>query len=309
MRRGCQGGGGRHGWLVACLLLSCGCVNHFAGHPRTAPTTIQTWSEDVVRGVLRIHLEWAAPASSGPRATVLVHPEAGSNARDMRGVIWDLAAHGYVAAAADYQRLIGGRYRRTLFPWREPDDEVAALTVVRENPRVDASRVGLVGFSQGGVFSLCIAARDPTVRAVVAYYPVTDFASWLDDPAYGPARRFLFRFIKRHFRRQSGATSNEEFGRMLERASPLRRARSMTAPVLLVHGAEDRTAPVDQSRRLAQALVAMNRSATLLEIEDAGHVFNFYDKYAAQARRAWQASLDFLDLHLRKSEEPDSKQQ
>ena len=299
MRGGCHSSGGGHGWVAVCLLLSCGCVNHFVGHPRTAPASVQTWNEDVVRGALRIHLEWAAPSGSGPQAAVLVHPEAGSTARDMRGVIWDLAAHGYVAVAADYQRLIGGRYRRTLFPWREPDDEVAAVAVVRQNPRVDTSRVGLVGFSQGGVFSLCIAARDPTVRAVVAYYPVTDFPSWLEDPDYGPARRFLFWFIKRHFRRQSGATSDEEFDRMLERASPLRRVRSITTPVLLVHGANDRTAPVGQSRRLAQALTAMNRDAALLEIEDAGHVFNFYDKRAAEARKAWQASLDFLGRHLR----------
>ena len=57
---------------------------------------------------LRMHLEWAYPIGTGPFPAVLVHPDGGSTAHKMRGVIWDLACHGYLAMAADYQRLAAG---------------------------------------------------------------------------------------------------------------------------------------------------------------------------------------------------------
>jgi dipeptidyl aminopeptidase/acylaminoacyl peptidase len=203
-----------------------------------------------------------------------------------------------VAVAADYRRLAEDEYRRTLFPFRSEEDLTAALAVVRGAPNVDPDRVALAGFSQGGVFSLLMAARDPRVKAVVAYYPITDFTAWLNDPPGGLGRRLVFWFIRRHFRQQSGARTDEEFAAILERASPLRQADGITAPVLLVHGLDDRTAPVDESRRLARKLESLGREVTLLELEGAGHVFNFYDREAPQGRQAWDAVIDFFHRTL-----------
>lgn len=61
---------------------------------------------------------------------------------------------------------------------RQPDDIVAAVAWLRTLPAVLADRIALIGFSQGGQVALLTAARDPRLRAVVAYYPVTDVALW-----------------------------------------------------------------------------------------------------------------------------------
>lgn len=287
---------------LACAAFSglLGCMNHYVLHPKRPPPGVEAWREDLQHGALRIHMQWAAPAGAlGPLPAVLVHPEAGKRAEDMRGVLLDLASHGYLAAAADYTRLIDGRWQRTLFPFRREGDLTRALEALEADPRADRSRVALMGFSQGGVFSLIMAAYAPGVSAVVAYYPVTDFESWMDDPSYSRGRRWIFGFIRRHFYKKSGARSEEEFRQILERASPLRHADRIGCPVLLVHGLEDTTAPVAESRRMADALRARDADVTLLEVEGAGHVFNFLDKSALQARSAWAETLGWLDAHAK----------
>ncbi len=273
------------------MLAAAGCVDHALVHPRTAPSGVEEWEETIVRGQLRVRLEWAAPAGEGPFAAVIVHPEAGHEAREMRGVLRDLAAHGYLAVAADYRRAIGGRYRNTLFTWRDREDPRAVFDYVRARPRVDAQRIGLLGFSQGGVYSLSIAAETGGAAAVVAYYPVTDFEQWLAEPGRRRREQWVFRLIRRHFFKQSGARDEAEFSTLLARASPLRVAERIRAPVLLVHGDRDRSAGVVQSQRLAARLHELGTPVELLVVPGAGHVFNFRNREKARARLAGHRGL------------------
>jgi dienelactone hydrolase len=155
------------GALAAALILSAGCLNHYLIYPEQDPAGVATWSADVTRGPLLVHLEWAQPPGSGPFPTVIVHPEGGKVAADMKGVTRDLARRGYLAVAVDYQRLIDGEFRRNTFAWREPSDPVAALELVRAEPGVDRGRIAALGFSQGGIYSLLMAAYSPDVKAVV----------------------------------------------------------------------------------------------------------------------------------------------
>src|SRR5262245_33791449 len=168
------------GWTA--LLLSCQFPNHHLIHPAEVPAQVHTWTEEIDRGLLRLHLEWATPPGTGPFPAVLVHPDGGSTAVKMRGVIWDLACHGYLAVAVDYRRLQRGKYRRTLFPWRAEAEVTTALELLRAQPLADPAQLAALGFSQGGIFSLLIAAQAPDLKAVVAYYPVTDFPQWFAYP-------------------------------------------------------------------------------------------------------------------------------
>ena len=283
--------------LFCCLGLLAACVDHYLVHPKQVPVGVVAHGEAMVRGKLLIRLEWARPIAEGLYPAVIVHPEAGHLAREMRGVVRDLAARGYVAVAADYRRAVGSAYRDTLFTWRDPGDPRAVFDRVRADRRVDPSRIGLLGFSQGGVYSLVIAAETGGTAAVVAYYPVTDFERWLDDPSRRRRERWVFRLIRRHFVRQSGAATEEEFRTLLAHASPLRHAERIRAPVLLVHGTRDRSASVEESRRLAARLRELGRPVELLEVPDAGHVFNFRDH--AKAAAAWEATVAFLDRHVK----------
>jgi len=227
---------------------------------------------------------------------VLVHPDGGATAADMRGVIWDLASRGYLAVAADYRRRREGTYRRTLLPWCDDADVTQVLEVLRAQPLVDPHRLAALGFSQGGIFSLLIAAHAPDVKAVVAYYPVTDLPQWLAAPRANLMKRFVFHMIREYFRREAESCTTEPWQTVLQQASPLYQAERIQAPVLLVHGEQDDAAPVDESKRLAARLAALGRDVDLVVIEDGRHVFNF--KHPAQAQYAWQVALQWLARHL-----------
>jgi dipeptidyl aminopeptidase/acylaminoacyl peptidase len=213
----------------------------------------------------------------------------------MKGVVRDLAQHGYLAVAVDYRRLLDGKFRRNTFAWRSSSDPVAALDAVRGRPQVDRSRIAALGFSQGGIYSLLMAAHAPEVKAVVAYYPVTDFRMWFDTERDWISRG-VFGVIEWHFRRESGAASDAEFEEMLRLASPMTHVEALRAPVLLVHGADDTSASVEESRRLERALKERGRDVELIVVPGAKHVFNFRDP--EQARRAWDATLGWLRKRL-----------
>jgi len=297
--------------LIWLLIGSCvgGChywPNHYLVYPRTAPAGVVTWSDDVDRDRLRVHLQGARPAGAGPFPAVLVHPEGGKTADDMKGIIWDLAGRGYFALAADYRRLIDGTYRRTLFAWRSQSDATAIVDVLQAYPEVDAARVAALGFSQGGVFSLLIAAHAAErIKAVVSYYPVTDFPHWLREDHDGWWQRRKYSVIRWYFRRESGARTDAEFQEMLRRASPYYVAESIRAPVLLVHGERDTTAPVEESQRMAERLRILGKEVQLLVVPNAVHIFNF--RQEREAALAWEATLQWLAEHLRqvRPEAPD----
>jgi dipeptidyl aminopeptidase/acylaminoacyl peptidase len=141
-----------------------------------------------------------------------------------------------------------------------------------------------------------MAARVADIKAVVAYYPVSDFVQWLHPRSANPLHRLVFRFIRGYFRRQSGARSAAEFEARLHQASVLYQAERIQAPVLLIHGAHDGAAPVEESIRLAERLRILGRPVELLIIEEGRHVFNF--KHPAQAKWAWQATVEWLESYV-----------
>jgi len=280
--------------LLPIWATACAPANHYLVHPRAPAPGILTSSHEVYRDELRIHIEVARPAGAGPFATVLVHPEGGTTADKMRGIIWDLAGRGYLAMAADYNRRVDGAYRPNLFAWRSPRDAAALVDIATAQPDVDPRCIAVIGFSQGGVYSLLIAAYAPDrVASVVSYYPVTDFPHWFAQERPNPLKRWAYSVVRWFFRQESGATTDAEFEEMLRHASPYYVAEQIQAPVLLVHGDQDTTAPVEESERMAARLQALGKPVELLVVPDGVHIFNFRQR--AHAAMAWDATLAWLD--------------
>lgn len=58
---------------------------------------------------------------------------------------------------------------------------------------------------------------------------------------------------------------------LLDRLSPLLRVEALTAPLLLVHGANDTNVPATESRQMFHALRELDRTVEHLEFDDEGH--------------------------------------
>jgi dienelactone hydrolase len=113
------------------------------------------------------------PAAAGPRpAVVLLHGCHGVSEQTHRWADW-LAARGYVALVVDSfgsRRLPGDcagdeTGRGDLPNTARLDDAVGALRFLQRQPFVRAERIGVMGWSQGGVFAMAAVNGESLERA------------------------------------------------------------------------------------------------------------------------------------------------
>lgn len=114
------------------------------------------------------------PTGAGPfPAVALIHSCLGLP-ENRAGFAAKLASWGYVALYIDEFAPRGLKETCAVdFPVG-PADAAAALAYLARQPLVDAGRVAIVGFSQGGDVALAVAAAQPggaRLRAAAAYYP------------------------------------------------------------------------------------------------------------------------------------------
>src|SRR6266850_696629 len=93
--------------------------------------------------------------------------------------IREATAKGYVVIAPDYRGSIGyGKafYDAIDYGGSEVDDVVTAFEVLKSKyPQVDPSRIGIIGWSHGGMITLLSILRNPALfKAAVAMVPVTN---------------------------------------------------------------------------------------------------------------------------------------
>ena len=283
--------------LLSLLWILSGCMpNYFLLHPLKQVPGIYRESGFFDEEGLRVHWLARYPDRQEPLPAVLVHPDRGSIAEDMEGICLALAERGYFAVAAHYQRLEKLEEENPLIPWRSGKDAVAALDHLRNHPRIDPKRIGLLGFSKGAILSLQIASESPAIQAVVAYYPLADFEEWVDVEQYRFPKSLLFRWVRNKLVKEIGATDYEEARSKFRKISPINLVERIQAPVLLIHGEKDHTFPVEQTQRLCQGLKEAKKSCKLMIVPEVGHVFNFLD--AEQGRIAWAQTVAFFERHL-----------
>jgi len=277
-------------------------MDYYLLHPLQSPPEIIRESEFFDRGQLRVHWVAYSPSRIRPLPGLLVHPDAGGLAQDMEGICLSFARAGYFAAAVHYQRLENLEKENPLFSWKSPQDVTAAIDHLKQHPRVDGKRIGLLGYSKGGMLSLLIASQDPSVKAVVAYYPLADFEEWLDLNRYSFPKSLWVHGVRAYVLQELQVSNWEDALKILRVVSPIHQAGRIQTPVLLIHGEKDWTAPLAQVQNLCRKMREAGGRCELFVIPGAGHVFNFRDE--EQAKAAWEKTADFLAAHLKGGRTP-----
>ena len=184
------------------------------------------------------------------------------------------------------------------YAWRSVADIMLPMDVTRAYPEADQDRIGALGFSEGAVLSLLMAAHDPDrIKAVVAYYPITDFPHWYAGERSGSVRTLPLRF---------GALATT--GRLrrpqrqrVRRGCGWRRPttwRSISAPPCCsCTERRIRWRRRRNQRAWPSVLTASGDTVQLLVVPGAGRLFNF--RQSPQAALAWDATLAWLDRYLR----------
>ncbi|NDJ60427.1 MAG: prolyl oligopeptidase family serine peptidase [Chloroflexi bacterium] len=242
--------------------------------------SIRFHSADLDRMVDGYFLPGAAPADG---AAVIVVPTGSRERGDRLGEIAVYQRAGYHVLSYD-GRPCAGQTINSL-GYRESALVADALDYLATRPEVDATRVGVHGFSAGGAAAVMAAARYPQVAAVVAQGGYHDFSASLDETT-APQGWFggLFRFgMDAAYRLSTGMDMNN--------LKPIAVIDTIAPrPILLVYGTNEPA--LDGGRLQAQA---GGPNTALWEVPGAGH-----GNYLAVAPDAYpQRLITFMDAALR----------
>jgi len=149
-----------------------------------------------------------------------------------------------------------------------------ALTALAKHPVIDAQRLALLGTSVGGSAAMMAANRDPRVKAMVLWAPRSDYRDtppnlyWVGNRSQiNPALR------------QSGL--RYDFYGQAER---------FKGPLLVLHGADDKIVPPEQSAKLLRVRNSTDNpkvKTALICLEEAGHTFADFEGEVVSITAAW----------------------
>lgn len=213
-----------------------------------------------------------------------------------------LVPDGYIVASIQYRLT-------DVAPWpAQIQDCKGALRWLRANAEkygIDAERIGVWGLSAGGHLAAMLGMTVPKddlvlegdvgghtsqssgVQAVVNWFGPADLvkliggAEIVDDGPEGPMTKL------------AGGKLSERV-HVLKQASPIMYASKEDAPMLIMHGTQDRLVPLEQSRMLRDALQKAGASVELIEKPDSGHGSGEFMRLATL-----QQVRQFFDVHLK----------
>lgn len=189
---------------------------------------------------------WFIPVADVAPALVVMHGW-GGNAAMMLPLAAPLHAAGYGLLLVDarcHGRSDGDSFAS--LP-RFAEDIEAALDWLAGQPEVDPGRLGVVGHSVGAGAALLAASRQPAVRAVVSLaafaHPAGMMRRWLAAKhiPHWPLGAYILAYVQ------------HTIGYRFDDIAPCRTISLVDCPVLLVHGLEDATVPVDEARQIHAA--------------------------------------------------------
>ncbi len=148
----------------------------------------------------------------------------------------------------------------------------AAFDYLAQRPDVDAKRIAIMGYSFGGYYSSRIAAFEKRYAACIALSALHwDLADWQEkirqknasSPTTVAQSNFQFRWVV-------GAATAEEGIVIAKKFSLKDVAKNITCPFLVTHGGNDRVVPVENARKLYDAVGSKNKTIKIFTTEEGG---------------------------------------
>lgn len=219
----------------------------------------------------------ARPSGTGPFPGVIVIHENRGVTDYIQDVTRSLAKEGYIGLAVNLvSRSLGPDYpggsddaMKALGQLSDADamaDLDAGVEYLKKQPVVFTNSIGCMGFCMGGRFSLLFAGHRKELKAAVVFY---------------------------------GRTINKETP--LQPKSPLDMVPGIAAPLLGNYGAADAGIPVEDVKKLEEALTKNSKTFDIKIYPEAKHAFHREgpNYHAEAAKDAWKRSVAWLDKYLK----------
>lgn len=222
---------------------------------------------------------------------VVVHPHGGPGARDFFGFdpwVAYMASRGYAVIRPNFRGSAGYGYdfaKAQMKRWGlEMQDDItdAAQYLVNEGI-ADKNKMCIFGASYGGYAAKMAAVKTPDMFAcAISFAGVSD----------------LNLLVEKQKDFQGGAfTAENQIGdnrKDLDSRSPINFVEKVKTPMLVMHGSEDRTVSIEQSRNFVIAMRNSNKNVRYVEFDYGDHYLSI-----AQNRARFFEELDaFLSQYL-----------
>lgn len=252
----------------------------FRPYPNLDPAQLAPMATTTItaRDGLILPCHFTVPVGAEPRdlpTVLLVH--GGPWYRDSWGYdpeVQFLANRGYAVLQVNFRGSTGyGKAHMQAaigeFAGRMHDDLIDALHWSIEHGYTDPDRVAIYGCSYGGYAALVGAAFTPdTFAAAISYTGMSDLVDLVESVV-----PFARQAVENSYLRYIGDPDNPSRRADMLARSPIGRVGDITAPVLLIHGANDVRVARRHSDRVAEALSSRGAEVEYLLNEKEGHWF------------------------------------
>lgn len=261
---------------------------------------------------------WEPLEKRGPRghaAMIWVHGGVhGQWGSGLLPFIKEAVQRGYVIVTPDYRGSTGygkDHYLAIDYGGREIDDVESAVAYLKTLPYVDPDRIGIMGWSHGGLIAAMVAMRkQPAVKASAAIVPVTNLVFRLSYKGPGYQRSYAAEstIVGLPFEKQ------QEY----IKRSPLYHVEDLSIPLLVHVSTNDQDVNYVEDQQLVWKLRALkpDLSETMVYVDPApwgrsvGHAFSrrvdpvTHERVDSPAQiDSWNRTWTFFDWWLRPYED------
>ena len=167
----------------------------------------------------------------------------------------------------------GGDYHQfTVFD--EVADTYKAIDCLSGQLGVDRERIGILGFSLGGVVATYAAARTNKIKALSLWAPAVGLQKHAEKMTAQLGNGVSLRSIRNRYIDYHGTLIGRRFLQQLPQIDPLAEIERFHSPVLLIHGTEDETVPAEASTEYYNVLKKKNVSVEKHLVSGADHLFS-----------------------------------
>lgn len=194
-----------------------------------------------------------------------------------------IASWGYVVVASQYRGNAGGEGAEE-FGGRDVDDVLNLVPLLRSLPRADATRIGMYGWSRGGMMTYLALARTDTIAAAIVGAGLSDA---FDNVSRRPEMEGVFAELAPGWAKdREGALAARSAVRWVEKLPP-------RTPILLLQGTADWRVPPNETLAMASRLLELKRPFRLVMLEGGDHGLS---EHRAEVDRL---AKDWLDRYVR----------
>ena len=289
----------KEGWLIVLTIVMILLLGNMGVMADSASTVYTETSVSIQNGTYQIPAIVCLPEGKGPFPAVVMLHGTGSDKNEAGGgyklAAPELAKAGIASIRIDFvgngdskADYINYNYTTAISDANAAAKYLAGLAVI------DGTRIGIMGWSQGGTDAMLAAGHNRSFKSVVTWAGAPDLSMLATKENYAEARKNGFYNLTFDWR--SPLKLGLKWFEEVYGTDVLKVFSYSDAPVLALNGAADTTVDPANAQKIVAA--SKNKSSKVLLIEGADHTFNIFTGNMKAFNQLVTATVDWFSKTL-----------